>query len=220
MTQSIARILTAVLMCAAPAAAQGTADLSAAMANLKGKAAAFGKAAAERRAALKASSEEEEEFVALRQAAGINETASNRTYSEYDLRGEDKFLISNLNFSTREEAARFCTGFQGYRLGNATLAMYLAMAGLPFKNLRDHNQVKEPVLGSRSGLMFWVQGDRMLPESQLSRERDTVWVLLDGCGPNCQFVATLRRINEELVRAGQQARRLPAICAETKSRDF
>lgn len=220
MTKTLTRILAAVLLCAGPAAAQNTANLSGAMTELKGKAAAFTKAAAERREAAKTASEEGEELAALLQAAGITETASNRTYSEYDIRGKEKFLVSNYNFSTREEAARFCTGHQGYRLGNSTLTMYLTMAGLPFKNLRAHNQVKEPVLGTRSGYLFWVQGDQWMPESQLSKEKDTVWVLLDGCGPNCSFVATLRRINEALAKAGQQARRLPAVCAETKSPDF
>lgn len=217
---SLSAALALAATSAASAAGTTPPDLGAAAAQLSGTVKAGAAAIRKQDATANQAQSATDAHSGVRRMIGIEDLESNRTYEKFSWRGEETFLISRRNFSKRQEAVRFCAGFNGYKLGKPGLSMLLTMAGLPFDHLRKSNMIEEKVLSGRSGLIFWVSADAQLPERALEQFDDAVWVLLDGCGPNCSGVAPLSEVNKALENAGQPARRIPAICSETASKDF
>ena len=137
----------------------------------------------------------------------------------FSFRDQGMFLISTVGFTSRKEAIDFCADKESFELSGYLLPGVMTMSGLPFAELQESNLTKEKVLGGRSGLVFWILGKEGDEEKTLRRFPDSLYAMLDGCGPGCDATVPLSEVNTSLKRLGKSTLAPRAICVSFGLRD-
>lgn len=160
--------------------------------------------------------------------SGFLKQEETEQYQKFAFRDEGTFLVSQAGFLRRDEALEFCKSIEGFELSDWLLPWVMTISGLPFSELHKNNVIEVEVLDgnhtlsgrNRSGLIFWIQGRKASEEMQLAQGSDSVYAMLNGCGPNCDAVESLAKINAKLVLKGRAVQKPLAICVsqELKSK--